>query len=143
MVLVTLLHSHHKRSTSVTGMIIHFLRIKVSPKDRINAIRTIHSAIGPTKAKKECLTCSIYSDIDNDDELLLIQKWTAHKALENYIASPTYNLLLEGIELAIEKPVIEFHTVADTRGFEYVENIRQTMSDDVKRKGDDVAEIRG
>ena len=108
-------------------MIIHFLRLKVSAGDRANAIKTIQSAIGPTKAKRECLTCSLYSHVDNDDEILLIQKWASQEGLDAYISSSTYNLLLEGIELALEQPIVEFHQVTKSSGLDYVEKKRQTI----------------
>ena len=108
-------------------MIIHLLRLKVSHRDRFNAVRTIQSLIGPTKARKECLTCSLYSHVDNDDELMLLQKWASQKALDNYVSSATYDLLLEGIELALEQPVVEFHKITSSSGLEYVAKTRKAM----------------
>ena len=105
-------------------MVIHFLRIKVAPQDRTNAIRTIQSTIGPTKARQHCLTCSLYSHVDNDDELLLLQKWESDEALERYLTSPSYHTLIEGLELSYEEPIVEFHTVSGSTDLDYVEKIR-------------------
>ena len=105
-------------------MIVHLLRLRVLPRDRINAIRTLQSTIGPTKARQGCLSCSFYSHIDNDDELLLVQKWSSQEVLDNYLLSPIFSLLVEGIELSTEEPLIEFHRISDTSGLEYAEKIR-------------------
>ena len=109
-------------------MVIHLLRLKVSPRDRSNATRTIQSVIGPTKARQECLGCSLFSHVDNDDELLLVQKWSSEEALDTYISSQTYSLLLEGLELSLEYPEVEIHRVSSSSGIEHVEIIRQTTS---------------
>ena len=106
-------------------MVIHFLRFKVSPQDRGNATRTIQSVIGPTKARHECLGCSLFSHVDNDDELLLVQKWSSEEALDKYISSSMYSFLLEGLELSLEKPVVEVHRISSSSGIEHIEIIRQ------------------
>ena len=108
-------------------MIIHLLKFKVLPKDHSNAVRTIQAVMGPTIATQECQTCALYSSVDNDDELLLLQKWVSQKAMDNYVSSPKYKLLLEGIELALEQPTIEFHKVTDSNGLEYVEKTRKSL----------------
>lgn len=115
--------SLHVQCLLVT-MVIHLLRIKVLPEDRANAIRTIKTTIGPTKVKPGCLACSLYDHVDNDDELLLLEKWSSQKHLEEHIASTQYNLILEVIELAIEKPVTEFHTISTSTGMEFIEACR-------------------
>ena len=109
-------------------MIIHIIRLKVAPHDRKNAIRTIQAAIGPTKFRQGCLTCAFYCHIDNDDELFLMQKWDSQQALDSYVQSSEYNLLVEGMELAVEEPVIEFHSISASTGLEYVKQTRQEMS---------------
>ena len=106
-------------------MIIHLLRVKVFPKDRGNAVKTIRSIIGITKAKVGCLTSSLYSQTENDDELLLIEKWGSREALESHIRSEQYDNVLAVMELAIEQPLIEFHEEnLDVQGLKFIETIR-------------------
>ena len=62
--------------------------------------------------------------MDNDDDLKLIEKWESVESLERHIASSEYSLLLEALELAIESPQVEFHTVTNTMGLPLVEEIR-------------------
>ena len=104
-------------------MMFHLLRLKVAPHDRANAIKTLQVSVGPTRARKGCVTCNLYSHVDNDDELLFIQKWESRKALESYVNSTDYNLILEGMELGIEQPILEVHDVNDTSGIELIEQL--------------------
>ena len=115
-------------------MIFHLLRLKVAPHDRANAIKTMQISVGPTKVRKGCVTCKLYTHVDNDDELLLIQKWESREALERFVNSPEYNLILEGMELSIEQPILEFHDVISTSGIELIEQLLINSSE-FKKKG--------
>lgn len=106
-------------------MLVNLLRIKVLPKDRSDAVRTLRSIIGPTRAKAACLTCEVYAHIDNDDELLLVEKWENLEALNAHIASKHFEALLAAMELATENPVVEFYEVSTgPKGIPYIEKIR-------------------
>ncbi len=106
-------------------MHINLLRIKVLPQDRANAVRTIRSIIGPTRAKGACQTCELYAHIDNDDELLLIEKWENLEGLNSHISSRHFETLLEAMELATENPLVEFYEVRSAfEGIPYIEKIR-------------------
>ena len=41
------------------------------------------------------------------------------------IESTTYRLLVEALELALERPVVEFHQVSSSEGIEHIEEIRR------------------
>jgi quinol monooxygenase YgiN len=106
-------------------MFISLLRIKVSPQDRSDAVRTLKSIIGPTRAKAACQTCEVYAHIDNDDELLLVEKWENIEGLNSHIGSRHFEALLAAMELATENPVVEFHEVnSEYKGIPYIEKIR-------------------
>lgn len=107
-------------------MLIHFLRLKVSPSNRSAAVGTIAAMTGFTKSKPGCLACDLYSHIDNDDELQLVEKWDSAESLKRHIASKQYGFLVEALELAIESPMVEFHTVTTTEGLPLVEDIRSS-----------------
>ena len=107
-------------------MVIHLLCMKVAPGSRAAAVRTITAMTGLTKSKSGCLACDLYSHIDNDDMLQLIEKWDSVESLKRHIASEQFILLLEALELSIETPMVEFHTVKDTKGLTFVEEIRSS-----------------
>ena len=104
-------------------MIIHLMRIKVKPRYRNDAVLTIRSSLWPTQAQRGCLECTLYSQIDNDDGLLLIEKWESWKLFKNHIESERFRLLLETIELGKEEPSVEIHTVTSTKGLDDITNI--------------------
>jgi len=104
-------------------MTIVTLHLKVTPAKRLNVLKTIHSMIGPTSVQSGCLCCNFYSSTQNDDELILIQKWESHEKLERHIRSDEFRKILAAMETVIEPPEITFLTVASTEGMELVERI--------------------
>jgi quinol monooxygenase YgiN len=105
-------------------MMIHIMRMKVSPGSRAAAVRTIAAMTGLTRSKSGCLACDLYSHVDKDDELQLVEKWDSVESLKRHIGSEQYGFLVEALELAIERPEVEFHTVTTTMGLPFVEDIR-------------------
>lgn len=72
--------------------------------------------------------CSLYTQIDNDDELLLVDKWDSQETFEDHLRSRQYGLLLEVMELAVETPFVEIHSSSGTRDFEYIKALRAKRS---------------
>ncbi len=79
--------------------------------------------IGPTTVQSGCLHCGFYSNTQNDDELILLEKWESQDALEKHLRSDEFRKILAAIETAREPPEISFNTVASTEGIEFVEKI--------------------
>lgn len=106
-------------------MVIHIFQTKVLPQDRANAIRTIKAMVGPTKAKPGCRQCSLYSHVDNDDELMLLELWDSQEELDKHIKSPQYVLILEAMELGTEPPRLGIHIVSSSLDLHHVEEVRK------------------
>lgn len=105
-------------------MVLHTLKIKVQPKDRANAVRTIRAMVGPTMAKSGCQYCSLYSHVDNDDELMLLEIWDAQESLDKHIRSQQYDLILETMELGIEEPSLSIYKISSSLGLNYVKKVK-------------------
>jgi quinol monooxygenase YgiN len=106
------------------GMVIFTLHLKVAPNDRINIMKTIHPIIGSTSVRKGCLHCGLYSNSQNDDELILLENWKSQQDMEKHIRSDDFRKILTVMEAAKKKPEISFITVESTAGLELVEKIR-------------------
>ena len=99
--------------------------VKVSPDRRQNAIDTFKTLIGPAKAMKGCKSCYLYCDINNDDRLLLIEKWESRKAFENHVRSHDFRYIFDLLELGQEQPNLLIHEVTSTHGIQFIEELLQ------------------
>ena len=106
------------------GMVIFTLYLEVAPSDRLSVLKTIHAIIGPTAVQKGCLHCGLYSNSQNDDELILLEKWKSQQDLEKHVRSDDFRKILTVMEAAKKKPEINFITIGSKAGLELVEKIR-------------------
>jgi quinol monooxygenase YgiN len=91
---------------------------------RADAVETIKAMIGPTEAMPGCQGCTLCSEVDNDDELILLEKWHSQESMEEHIRSDEFRKILAVMELAIKQPKIAFISVSSTAGMEFVERLR-------------------
>ena len=118
---------HPNSSTIQKGrslMVIMTLRLTVPPEKTVEAIEIIKSMTGPISAEPDCKQVSLYSDINNDDALMLVEEWGSQKALQEHIRSDDFRIVLEVMELSVRAPEICFNTISERAGFDLVERMR-------------------
>lgn len=104
-------------------MIIITLHLKVAPEKRWEMLKTIHPLIGPTSVQTGCLHCALYSSTQNDDELVLLEKWETNKNLERHIRSDEFRKVIAAMEVVSSPPEINFYETDSIKGMELLEEI--------------------
>ncbi len=105
-------------------MIIMTLHAKFPPEGKADVIRVLDSIIGPTTAQSDCPFCRLYSNVNNDDDLLFVERWDSREALKQHVRSDDFRKILAVMEMANEKPDLSFVTVSKEEGLELVKKIR-------------------
>ena len=108
-------------------MIVLILSLKIAPKDRKNVANVFDTIAGSTSVKPGCKRVKLYSDVNDDDDLLLIEEWHSKADLERHIGSDDFRKIMAIMDMAIEPPEISFNTVSSIMGFEFVERIRENL----------------
>jgi len=103
--------------------VIVTLHLKVAPEKRLNILKTIHTMIGPTSAQPDCLYCELFGSTQDDDELLLLEKWDSQESLEQHIQSNEFRNVMAAMDAACEPPEINFYEIGSPEGMELVEKI--------------------
>ena len=109
-------------------MIQASLRIVASAERRDEIVRTFRSLVGPTEVKAGCLGCRVYQDVSDKNTLTYVEEWQTQEDLERHLRSDQYRKLLTLIDLSTATPEINFHTVSETSGIEYLATVR-TLED--------------
>jgi quinol monooxygenase YgiN len=107
----------------VVLVILLTVYVKVAPENRQNAINTFKSMIGPTSVVPGCQYCYLFSDVDNDDRLLLIERWESQERFEHHIRSPDFRNIFSVMELSCEPPELFINTVSRTHGIDFIEKL--------------------
>jgi quinol monooxygenase YgiN len=105
------------------NMVITILHLKVAPEKRMHILETIRSMIGPTCAQPGCLHCDFFGSTQNDDILILLEKWESQETLNQHIKSDEFIKVLAAMDTACEQPQISFYEVESSAGMELVEKV--------------------
>jgi quinol monooxygenase YgiN len=79
----------------------------------------------PTSFEPGCLGCRVLAE-DNDEALVRYEEeWATEEALRLHVRSERFTQLLEVLESVPEAPRVQFDFVTETRGLDYVEEVRR------------------
>jgi quinol monooxygenase YgiN len=103
--------------------IIVTLQLKVAPERRLHILKTIHTMIGPTQAQPDCLYCEMFGSTQDDDTLLLLEKWASQTSMEQHVQSDEFRKVMAVMDAACQPPEISFYETDSPQGMELVEKI--------------------
>jgi quinol monooxygenase YgiN len=101
-------------------MIQAFLRI-VAPQEKRDEILGVLSCLkGPAEVTSGCRACRVFQDADDQNVLNYIVTWETQEDLEEHLRSDRFRRLLPYIEMSREPPEVEFSTIDQVRGIEFM-----------------------
>ena len=109
----------------VGRMVRACITIRIDPRRRDDAVDAVRSVVGPTRAEPGCLNCCLYSDVDDDCLLSLIEEWATTDLFRKRLRSQNYMNVLLIIEMSLEPPQVHFDTVTARRGIEVIHEERE------------------
>jgi len=109
-------------------MIIATVKIMPTHEKRRELLNILMSVRGRVLAEPGCLSCCIYEEFGDENDVLYMEKWQTLAALEHNLKGSSYAKVLEAMELSTREPEICFHDVAETMGLDLVERVRRVGS---------------
>jgi quinol monooxygenase YgiN len=109
-------------------MIIQLVGIIVPSEIREQLGRAISSLLGPTRVEPGCISCLLYHDWSDANVIYIESRWETPNDLIHHICSDGYKRFLLLMELGAEPPTIEFLTVTEVKGLEFIESVRRGLS---------------
>jgi quinol monooxygenase YgiN len=80
--------------------------------------------IGPIRAQPGCLSCGLYQEIGDGDQMLYMEAWETQGHLERHMRSSRYERLLAVMDASVQEPVLRYQTISSVTGLEYLEAVR-------------------
>jgi quinol monooxygenase YgiN len=108
----------------VLNLIIESLRIVVRGGKREEMRRALAAWIGPTQVEAGCIDCRILHDEHEPHSFYYEARWKSPDELMRHLRSEHYKRLLGLMDLGEEAPVVEFHTVSETKGLDLIQQAR-------------------
>jgi len=87
-------------------------------------VHTFRLLASPTSLEPGCLGCRVWTE-DHDSYVRYEEVWATEEAIRLRVQSDEFTRLLELLESAPEAPSLRFDFVTDTRGLDYVEEVRK------------------
>jgi quinol monooxygenase YgiN len=86
----------------------------------------LHSLAADTRTTRGCIGCSVSTDIGKRGTVRYVEEWQTEDDLKRRVQSDTFSQLVTLIDDATQPPRIEFSLDRETRGLDFVEEVRRT-----------------
>ena len=87
----------------------------------------LHAVAADTRSARGCMGCSVSTDIGKGGVVRYTEDWQTEDDLRHRLRSDTFSQLVTLIEKSSQAPRIEFRLSGETRGLDYVEEVRRTV----------------
>ena len=87
----------------------------------VHALRLLAS---PIRVEPGCLECRVWTEDGDESTVRYVEEWATEDAMRLRVRSERFTRLLEVLESAPEPPRVQFDFVTETRGLDYVAEVR-------------------
>jgi quinol monooxygenase YgiN len=108
-------------------LIIESVRIVVRPAKREELRRALTAWTGPTQVEHGCIDCRILEEGGELPSFCYEAQWKTQEDLMHHLRSEHYKRLLVLMDLGEAPPVVEFHTVTETKGLDLIQHARNVF----------------
>jgi quinol monooxygenase YgiN len=105
-------------------MIIEQMRMMAPHGKRKELGSALSTLVGPTQVQPGCVSCRLFQNWHELDELLIEANWETSEDLIRHLQSDAYKQLLQMMEASYVPPTLRFWTVQEVNGIELVEAAR-------------------
>jgi quinol monooxygenase YgiN len=100
---------------------VQLLARLAAPRGRLeDVLEALQVVMRPAQQARGCRFARIYQEANDRQFLEYIEEWDTADDLRAHLGSVRFTRLLELIEMAAERPVLEFRVISETHGLEYV-----------------------
>jgi quinol monooxygenase YgiN len=111
-------------------MVLLRTRIRVDPASRSKVIRSLASILGPLRATSGCVSCNLYTDIEDDRVLMFAEEWVDEESLIAHLQADNTRVLLSALDCASAPPELRLDTLVSTKGMEFIARCRDLALED-------------
>jgi quinol monooxygenase YgiN len=106
------------------------LRLTIPPGGAKDIVEALRSVMLTARLERDCIRAQILRDIDVPEVISYVEEWPLQGDLENRVRSGPFGRILSLMEASASPPSIEFRTVFEVRGLDYVAAVRNELSVD-------------
>lgn len=108
-------------------MIHATIRMKMPAQKVKEAMEILRPVAELTRVQLGCISCRIYHDAQEENVIMIDEIWRNREDHECYLRSAEYRRVLLVVEMAREKPEIQFSEFSGSTGVETIEKARSQV----------------
>lgn len=101
-------------------MVLLRARLRVALAHRDKVIRSLSMMMGPLRASVGCVSCNLYTDVEDDNVLLFTQEWIDQESLADQLGVENARVLLSALDWATDRPEVRLDTLIKAAGLEFI-----------------------
>lgn len=109
-------------------MIQASFRLVASEEKRGELLSVLLCLKGPAEALAECRSCRVLQDAEDKNVFTYVVTWATQEDLEEHLCSDRFRRLLPYIEMSLEPPQVDFSTIDQVRGIEFMVQVLGTQT---------------
>jgi quinol monooxygenase YgiN len=113
-----------RRAGVKTNLIIEIVRIAVTQPKREQIRRALTAWAGPAAVEPGCISCRTLEEGPDPQAFHYEGRWRTQDDLLRHLRTEHYKRLLVLMDMGSEPPLVEFHTVTETKGLDLIEHTR-------------------
>ena len=106
----------------MTHLVLRFVAPQGQARIVVDSLRAVARRARQDHA---CEASNAYTSVEDQDHLVLEQDWRAVSDLSRYIRSDDFTQVLALIDMSAEAPRFELQHIGETRGLDYVIEVRR------------------
>ncbi len=111
-------------------MVFATLRLFPSAKQSKQLLGILGSVRDLTQTLPDCLGCWLHDGGYLHGPVSYVEQWASEEGLHQHLRSDLYAWLLTAMELSTRPPEVQFHYLADIKGMELIQQLRQAGEPD-------------
>ena len=96
------------------------VRLVASPGRMADVVEALRAVMRPAQQARSCSFAGVYVSANDSRRVVYVEDWDDAGELRGQFGTERFHRLLELLEMAADRPDVEFRIVADTYGLEYI-----------------------
>lgn len=101
-------------------MVQVLVRLSASPERVDGVLDALRAVMRPAQQARGCTFAAVYRSASDSRRVVYVEEWDDAGELRAQFGSERFHRLLELLEMAADRPVLEFRTISETHGLEYI-----------------------
>jgi quinol monooxygenase YgiN len=109
-----------RRPQLIHDMVQLLVKLVASPGRVVDVVEALRAVMRPAQQARGCSFSGVYVSANDSRHVVYVEDWDDAGELRGQFGTERFHRLLELLEMAADRPHVEFRVVSETHGLEYI-----------------------